>query len=417
MINVKRKLKIQYYLVLEFFVKQQTNNKIIEARLEQYRIKLLKNSELIKSETKIEELIRSMVNCTLQPWRKKYQYWLICDIALIILDESLIRNASKEMMKYMSLRQQQQVEILINALVDENIDISKFKISKEMLDQYRKNKEFAEQPLHKFILTANMSAGKSTLINAFIGKPIARTSQEVCTSNICYLYNKAFEDEQINLENNSLSIDASNKELSDFNWNLKTSISSYFCGTEKSNKRICFIDTPGVNSAINIEHGRISREALKQELYDKVIYVLNANKLGTDEEINHIKWISENISKDKVIFVLNKLDDYKKADDDISSSVEGVKEDLRRLGFEKPIVCPISAYFGLLIKMKANNENMTDDEKDEYMYYLKKFNKSEYDLSRYYDDIYEDSDDNEIVSMSKKCGLYGLEKILLGGAK
>ena len=97
--------------------------------------------------------------------------------------------------------------------------------------------------------------------------------------------------------------------------------------------------------------------------------------------------------------------------------MEGVKEDLRRLGFEKPIVCPISAYFGLLIKMKANNENMTDDEKDEYMYYLKKFNKSEYDLSRYYDDIYEDSDDNEIVSMSKKCGLYGLEKILLGGAK
>ena len=41
---------------------------------------------------------------------------------------------------------------------------------------------------------ATMSSGKSTLINALIGKPLARTSQEVCTGNLNYLYNKPFED-------------------------------------------------------------------------------------------------------------------------------------------------------------------------------------------------------------------------------
>lgn len=75
----------------------------------------------------------------------------------------------------------------------------------------------------------------------------------------------------------------------------------------------------------------------------------------------------------------------------------------------------MSAYFALLIKMKENGDEMTDDEMDEYSLYTKKFKKPAYDLSKYYEDVYGEAGDSETVIMSKKCGLYGLEKILFGG--
>ena len=60
-------------------------------------------------------------------------------------------------------------------------------------------------------------------------------------------------------------------------------------------KRVCLIDTPGVNSAINRNHGRITKKALTNEKFDKVIYVLNANKLGTEEEMAYLKWFVNNV--------------------------------------------------------------------------------------------------------------------------
>ena len=64
---------------------------------------------------------------------------------------------------------------------------------------------------------------------------------------------------------------------------------------------------------------------------------------------------------------------------------------------------------------KVKLEYVGDDEIDEYSFYVKKFKRPVYDLSKYYKDVYEQTGDNEMIEMSKKCGLYGLEKILYGG--
>ena len=141
----------------------------------------------------------------------------------------------------------------------------------------------------------------------------------------------------------------------------------------------------------------------------------DANKLGTDEEIKYLKWISENVPMNKVVFVLNKLDDFKCIDDNIEASIKGVRNDLVALGYENPIICPLSAYFALLLKLKHNGEILADDEEDEYLFYTKKFSKSFYNLLKYYEGIEEDKKDDEMIFMSKRCGLYGLENILFGG--
>ena len=67
------------------------------------------------------------------------------------------------------------------------------------------------------------------------------------------------------------------------------------------------------------------------------------------------------------------------------------------------------------IKLKHKDELLTDDEEDEYVLYTKKFSKPFYDLLKYYEGIEEDINDDEMILMSKKCGLYGLENILFGG--
>jgi predicted GTPase len=414
--NVKYKLKRQYYLVLEHFVINQTDNKYVVSRLKQYRIHFLNNNEPIEEkETSMNGIVKAMINSKLQPWRTKYRYWIMCDAALILMNDDLINNVAEEIKNYLFSWQKHKFDILINAFIKDDTDTASIEFISELLLQYKKNRKFINKPMHRYIVTANMSAGKSTLINALIGKQLAKTSQEACTGNKCYLYNKPYEDDKIHLENGtSITYDAVQEELKSISWGVQSNIASYFREIG-SVSRMCIIDTPGVNLATNPEHGRISRTALKEEHYERAIYVLNANKLGTDEERAHIKWMAENVPKDKVIFVLNKLDDFSIVDDDISASIDKVRQDLIEWGFENPIICPISAYFALLIKMKANGDSMTEDEQDEYSFYVKKFKKPAYDLSKYYVGIYEEDSDSEIFAMSKKCGLYGLEKILIGG--
>lgn len=413
---VNSKLKIQYYIILEYFVKQVEDSEYTTFRLNQYRDILLADIQQSNLTNRcIRNVINSMINCTFKPWKKKYRYWIICDIALILLDENNIQKAADSMKLFLSRQQQKQIDVLLSVLNNGTFDKNSINFAVDLIEQYRENYSFLKKTELRFIVTANMSAGKSTLVNALIGKPIARTSQEACTENICYIYNKPFEDNHIHFETSQLSLDSTVPEIKNFDKGTSTSTASFFRSLVKQKFRICIIDTPGVNSTLEKQHGEITREVIKSESYHKLIYVLNANKLGTDEEIKYLKWISENVPMNKVVFVLNKLDDFKCIDDNIEASIKGVRNDLVALGYENPIICPLSAYFALLLKLKHNAEILADDEEDEYLFYTKKFSKSFYNLLKYYEGIEEDKKDDEMIFMSKRCGLYGLENILFGG--
>lgn len=415
--KAKSKIKMQYYTALKYLISQCANDdEYTNARLAQYRTFLVGNvNEQELTDKTCEVVTHSVVNSGIRLWRKKFRYWLLCDIALILINETKIRKAADGLKSYLNKRQATLLDVLLTTLFTAKEIPKAIAYTTDLVEQFRSNRNFAAESEMCFIVTANMSAGKSTLINAIIGKPLTRTSQEVCTGNLCYLYNKPFEDNAIHLSASPLNLNASYNDLASVDCSVVSSIASHFRTTVPPN-RVCIIDTPGVNSAINQHHRNITRTVLKEEKYDALIYVLNANKLGTDEENEHLKWVSENVPKEKVVFVLNKLDDFKSADDSIEESIDGVKNDLLAIGYEKPLICPLSSYFAFLIKLKANGEQMTEDEKDAYDLYVKKFSKAEYDLSKYFDGVHSNSDDSELTQMSKKCGLYGLERILFGGS-
>lgn len=416
MLNVKKVLREKYYNVIKYFVLNQNRDEYVNARLRKYGLLLIGSSDINVNASTLKADIIATINCKYMPWRKKYRYGILSDIALVLIDKNYIAKAYKEISTYMQEGQHHLLDEFKNVLYDYQADISRFVWSEYLINQYKSNIVFLEQNEVRIIVSATMSAGKSTLINALIGKKIAKTSQEVCTGNKCYISSKPYEDNVTYLRNDEFYCDASNNELESISWNNESNVSTYFRLLDGNSRRICFIDTPGVNSAINRNHGRITKKALVNERFDKVVYVLNANKLGTEEEMSYLKWFAENVEKNKVIFVLNKIDDFIAAEDDIAESIYGVKNDLISLGFKNPIICPISAYFSLLLKMKAYNEELSEDEEDEYQLYVKKFNKPAYDLSEYYLHATLSEADGEMVAMSKKCGLYGLEKMILRGA-
>ncbi|TMV47035.1 hypothetical protein FE783_24270 [Paenibacillus mesophilus] len=420
--KAKKKTKIQYYVILEYLVNRCAGfAEYASARLSQYHSMLIGNeSAVVLTDGNRERMIRSMVNDWLRPWMWKYRLWLMCDIALIAADKSAIEKAQKIMLGYLNKRQSAALGILVSALFTNEAVPQKLLFAEGLIHQFRVNRRFAAQQEMRILITANMSAGKSTLINALIGKQVARTSQEACTANLCYLFNKPVEDGSIYLLAPRLNLNATYDDLMDAGQAGSSDIASYFRSFVHldSPSRICLIDTPGVNSAINREHGIRTRKAILDEQYDKLIYVLNANQLGTDEEIRYLKYVSENVPGDKVIFVLNKLDNFKSTDDSIAASIEGVQHDLVHLGFENPVICPLSAYFAFLLKMKQNGEPMNEDEQDAYDYYVKKFSRPEYDMSTYLDESTTpvQAAKDERSALAVRCGLYGLENILYGGS-
>lgn len=419
LLNVKKKTKIRYYIALEHFVHRYGGDSEYEnIRLSQYRGIFFESELPLEPDDKNpDKNIRLAINDRIRPWTWKNRFWLMCDIALITGNMDSIKKTQAEMEKHLSSRQKLLLGSLVLTLSTDLPIPDKLLFVESLIYQIRRNYKFLQQPEMRIMVTANMSAGKSTLINALVGRPVARMAQESCTSNLSYIFNKPFEDKTVHLLASPLNLDASEEELMSTDQTDSSHVALYFKALVQSKRRLCLIDTPGVNSTMDIDQRNLTYKALLDEKYDKLIYILNANKLGTDEEISYLKYIYKNVPENKIIFVLNKLDTFNRNEDSIELSIEGVRNDLIVIGYENPIICPISAYFSMLLKKKVYRQYMDEDEEDLYNLYEKKFNRPSYDLSDYYEKTDESTSLSEIGSsaIGIKCGLYGLEKILYGG--
>ena len=419
--KAKKKIQAEYFTALTYIVEktiseanfnQGETKKYVAERLRLYQSQLFAD---ISIEATDEKDGTRCLTAFSKPWRSKYRFMLVCDAALILLDDALVSGAVKIIKERLSAKRQADIEQVATLLQHDRDIEKKYLPASPLVKQFRTNKDFISKSERRIIVTANMSAGKSTLINALIGKPITRTSQEVCTGNVCYLFNKAYEDGKVHLLAQGLNLCATAEDLHGYDWNGHISIASYFAGIEADVPRLCIIDTPGVDAALYKEHSKRAHNALLNYDYDTIIYVVSPTRLGTDAEKKHLQWVAQNLQKDKIIFVLNKLDDYHDFSDSIEESVNDFKEDLLKIGFENPIICPISAYFSYLLKMRMTGQALSEDESDEYALYAKKFKRSAYDLSHYYDGVQCLPTDSEEIALSKRVGLYGLEKKIYGG--
>lgn len=306
---------------------------------------------------------------------------------------------------------------LFNCFYDGELETIKRQYTKmipiyEIID---KNRRFLAMPEKKIMITANMSAGKSTLLNALAGKKVNKTQNDTCTAKIHYLFNKAGEDGLSYELDHDLTLNASQEILmedSEKNTSLEIVVGTRFRSLLEIQDKICFIDTPGVNSFQNKEHRELTNETISDDNCDLLIFLLNGENIGTEDDLKHLRYVAEQYHG-KIIFLINKLDRFKKGADSIPETIDKVRADLKKIGYENPRVYPVSAYAAYLAKMVRYNEKLTEDEMDDLEFRKRKLSRNEFRYYKYYDEeIPEIDENNEIEVLLRNSGILSLERII-----
>lgn len=251
------------------------------------------------------------------------------------------------------------------------------KISPSILKHKSINDSFLEQDEKKVLIVANVSAGKSTLINSLTGYRTNKARTTSCTSKIGYIYNKPDQDGITAMNDHKDYFYISNvKDIS----NETYQACALHFNSSLSARPICFIDTPGLNNVENGNHKRITESAIKSGDYDAVIYVSNCQYFGTNDEHEILVTLKKEVRK-PIIFVLNQLDRFKQKEDSISKMLNDYKSDLLKMGFATPIIVPVSARAALFLKESV--EDMDEDDAEDRREYYCRFQKPFFNLPSY----------------------------------
>lgn len=393
--------KIKYINILEFFYNKYCNNDdFAKQNLSIYKNIILEKC-LLKYVYRADKVNKYLKDSIFLKINKKNGKWRIFSYRFILAIDCLFicafdnEDLGKTIISNLKLMSNDFLGFFINKKYDalylmlykgKNLTPNFYDID-FLLSKWWINKNQLSKPIKKIVVTANMSAGKSTLINALIGKKLLQAKNEACTSREYRIINKSFEDDLVSAFDKTLKLNVSLDELkNDEKKDLdKIYIGTYFNGLEDK-QRFCFIDTPGVNYSENNEHEQLTKKVIAEKDYDKLVYVINSNYLGTNDDAQYLKYIIDKVKDKEIIIVLNKLDNFDIDEDNIKESIDKVYKDLQRYGLKNSKVCPISAYAGLLAKRKIAGEELSKIESRKLENYIYQFEEPEYDLSVFYED-------------------------------
>ena len=418
--------KIKYINVLEYFVDKYSNDNIFSKEmLNIYKEKLLGSVIYNYNVTDIKNAAKGATGIKFKGYKLfTYRYNLLFDCFFINAfdDRKKAFIILPEIKNIFHSRYHKKIDQLFEVLYN-SISIDGYDILNYQLQCWRRNKDYFSKNLRKILITANMSAGKSTLINTLVGKKVNKTQNDACTAKIHYIFNKPYEDGYSYEWDYKLNLNSDLKILMEDDPNNKENeigVGTYFRTDANSKERICIIDTPGVNSSLDERHRDLSYRVIEGSDYDILVCVLNASNIGTYDDQKHLQYLANTVKDKKIIFVINQLDKFDKEEDSIEECVAKVQQDISSYGFNNACVCPISAYAGLLAKKQLHNELLTDVEKIELQMFILKF-KDSYSIMRKYF-VFDDEEitepkneetlDDKCFGLLKRAGIINLEKIL-----
>lgn len=280
----------------------------------------------------------------------------------------------------------------------------------------RDNIAFIQERPYNILITATMSAGKSTLINALVGKNISLTQNMAATSKIHTILSKPFDDGVTTEYDSDISMNATQDDLMTDNAENRSpriTVSTYFDGLLHG-RRITLYDSPGVNSSENPEHTEITNRMVRSRKYKLLVYVLNATQLGTEDEEQHLDFVAKAVGRRNVLFVMNKIDCLISEDESLSGVIKRQREFLEQKGFKNPVICPVSARAAFFAK-KGKREQLSRLEQRKFESYVDNFAQSS--LREYYEGemgcpAIPDAGD-EIDGLYRDCGFAYLENIII----
>lgn len=211
---------------------------------------------------------------------------------------------------------------------------------------------------------ATMSSGKSTLINALLGKKLLPSKNEACTATIteildndrdlyaAVVYN---EDNEVLKKIPELTYDIMN-ELNDDPKVHKIAVEGNIPFLDANSTALMLVDTPGPNNSQNQAHKNTTYREINNDSNNLILYVLNGTQLSTNDDASLLSYVAEQIKKggkqvrDRFLFVINKMDGFNPEEEDIGKAIQAARRYLAGYGIEDPQIFPCSAYTALNIK-------------------------------------------------------------------
>lgn len=224
---------------------------------------------------------------------------------------------------------------------------------------------------------ATMSSGKSTLINAMLGKQLMPAKNEACTATIAEIKDddvmEGFVAQCYDVEGkpvpNRSSKSLTADEMNEYNSDEKVStikIKGNIPFVSSKNIQLVLLDTPGPNNSRNEEHKVRTHHLIDAKTMPMVLYVLNGTQLSTNDDKTLLDLVARAMkvggkqSKDRFIFAVNKVDTFDpEAGDSIDSMLEHLRNYLLDCGIENPNIYPVSAEFAKVIRMNRNGEKLS----------------------------------------------------------
>ncbi|WP_205169155.1 dynamin family protein [Burkholderia sp. LMG 13014] len=227
-------------------------------------------------------------------------------------------------------------------------------------------------------VVATMSSGKSTLINAMLGRDLLPSGNEATTASIATIT----DNESIGTRFAAARLDKQERELERVDdavltdiqrWNgeadtYRIDIEGDIKGIrERVDVRLKLTDTPGPNNSQDEDHQRTTMSYIQDSKRNPLIlYVLNAQQIGINDDRHLLGLVAEAMakggkqSKDRFIFVINKMDVFDPERENIPGVLKRVTDYLNKNGIAAPLIYPVSANLTRVMRMPADQQTRVD---------------------------------------------------------
>ena len=243
-------------------------------------------------------------------------------------------------------------------------------------------------------VVATMSSGKSTLINAMLGRELLPARNEATTATLAKIYDEDgaeyFKGKSYDKDHNELD-SRDPLKLSDMNAlndNPQTSLIEIYgdiLGIASKDLRLVLTDTPGPNNSRTDEHKQHTYSLLTADYKPMILYVLNGTQLETKDDDSLLHDVAEAMksggrqAQERFIFILNKADEFDPGKgEDLSKKIQDVKDYLKRHGILNARVFPTAARMAKVIRQYQNNQPLTETEEDDILPKYSSFIKREW---------------------------------------
>ena len=223
---------------------------------------------------------------------------------------------------------------------------------------------------------ATMSSGKSTLINALLGRELMPSKNEACTATIARITDRderdvfsaecKNENGDVIEKNDNLTLEAMERYNNDTNI-MDIDIEGDIPFVSSKDMQLVLLDTPGPNNSRTDEHEKRIYRVIKDDRMPMALYVMNATQLFVDDDDTLLRAVAEAMqaqhgkqARDRFIFAINKTDmlDPEKGES-VINMIAQAEDYLKKKGIETPNIYPISAETAKLIRMSQKGAELT----------------------------------------------------------